>query len=61
MDKNKLCRTILDVKEIIQNNLLEELMKTGKFTKDELKYCNQNFEASLEKNFNIIVDKVLES
>ena len=60
MDKNKICREILNIGDVLALQLTESLVSSQSLTKEQIKSQTIRFKSIVENNINTIVDKVLE-
>lgn len=60
MDKNKICREILNIGDVLTLQLTESLVSSQSLTKEQIKSQTIRFKSIVENNINTIVDKVLE-
>lgn len=60
MDKNKLCREILNIGDVLALQLTESLVSSQTLTKEQIKNQTRQFKSIVESNINTIVDRVLE-
>jgi len=61
MDKNKLCRQVLDIKEVLEVKISENIVTLKNLSIQEKKDIIRKLHENVESKFNIIVDKILES
>jgi len=61
MDKNKLCRQVLDIKEVLEVKISENIVTLENLSIQEKKDIIRKLHENVESKFNIIVDKILES
>lgn len=62
---SSVCRDILDTKSVIQNQtltaLIDQLVATGRLSKEECQETNEVLKRSVEIQMNNLVDRVLKS
>lgn len=60
MNKNTLCRTVLDIKEVLSNQVVETLTGLDSLTLKEKKALREKVRTVVDRNFDLVVDKILE-
>ena len=58
MDKNTLCKEILDIREVLENNLKESLMAAPSLTIEDRDLLSRSITITTMKYFDIAVEKV---
>ena len=58
MDKNKLCKEILDIREVLENNLKESLVAAPSLTIEDRDLLSRSITIATMKYFDIAVEKV---
>jgi len=61
MDKNSLCREIFNIKDFLSTQILQELVSTAGLTEEQKKNIHRSLSGPIERSFDLVVDKVLES
>ena len=61
MDKNKLCREVLNVKEVLELKIAENIVSLKGITEQEKKDIVRRLKGNVANTFNVVVDKILES
>lgn len=61
MNKNKICREVLDIKEFLESRVSEQIASISGLSVQEKKEVIAKLNANVTKSFNVVVDKILQS
>ena len=59
--KNELCRNMLFIRDVLETQVVDQVVSNNKLTKEEKLEFAKEVKAICAKNFDIVVDHILEA